>query len=260
MFLIIFTLQLTTTYNMSTYLLVDDESRGRELLSILLKRINPDCTIITAPGVDEAIKLYFDHNPALVFLDVEMPKKNGFEFVHELIHLGKSPRIVFVTAFNQYAIEAIKASALDYLLKPVNEEDLRICMNRIIGIRKEEVENQKMMELLTKIKMNHRLKINTRTGFEVINPKEILYCKADGNYTDICMIDGKKITTSNTLGLVEKGLTMDEFYRISRSVIINLNYLKSVDRKERFCEIEYGEFSYQLPLSLTRIQDLSNIF
>lgn len=245
---------------MATYLIIDDESGGREILSLLLKYIVPDCEIYESATVDEGLRVYLEQKPDLVFLDVQMPHKNGFEFVHELVQLGEHPKVVFVTAYNQYAIQAIKASALDYLLKPINEDDLRFCLNRIDSLQEEDFEHQKMIELLTRLKMNHRLKINTRVGFEVINPSEILYCEADGNYTDICLTDGKKLTTSTTLGLIEQELPKDQFFRIGRSIVINLDYLKSVNRKERICQLKFDDVSRDLPLSLSRVQDLSKIF
>lgn len=245
---------------MTTYLLVDDESGGREILSQLLNHINAECKILESSTVDEGVRIYLDQKPDLVFLDVQMPQKNGFELVHELIQLGEHPKVVFVTAYNQYAIDAIKASALDYLLKPINESDLRFCLNRIQSMQEEELEHHKMIELLTRLKMSHRLKINTRVGFEVVNPKEILFCEADGNYTNICLTDGQKLTTSTTLGLIEQELPNDQFFRIGRSIVVNLEYIKSVNRKERICQLQYGDFSCDVPLSLSRMQDLSNIF
>ncbi len=245
---------------MQTILVVDDEQRGRELLSLLIKRILPNVNIKEAASVDSAVNIYLEEKPNFVFLDVEMPKRNGFEFIKDLVQNGLTPKVVFVTAYNQYAIEAIKNSALDYLLKPVNEEDLRMCINRINLKWQESNENEKILELLTRMKLNHRLKINTRNGFEVINPENILYCEADGNYTTICLTAGARLITPTTLGIVEYELPKGEFYRVSRSAIINLSYLKSVNRKARICRLQVGSITYDIALSLARIQELSNLF
>lgn len=117
-----------------------------------------------------------------------------------------------------------------------------------------------MSDLFLHLKLNHRIRINTRVGFEIIKSENILYCEADGNYTKICLIDGQKQTTSTTLSCVIKQLPDDHFFRIGRSIVINLDYRKSVNRKEKICQLQVEGQSIKLPLSNSRVQQLAEIF
>lgn len=245
---------------MYRFLIVDDEDKAREVVSRLLQRIEPGCHISEANSVEQGIKNYTECQPDLVFLDIEMPHKNGFELIHELILMGESPNVVFVTAFNQYAIKAIKASALDYLLKPIDENDLKQCIKRAQLIANKDKEDGKLVDLINHLNINKRLKVNTRTGFEVIRQDDILYCEADGNYTNIYLTNQEKLTTATTLGLIEDQLISDLFFRVSRSILINLDYLKSVNRKDKICLLQIDEECIALPLSNSRVQKLAEIF
>ncbi len=245
---------------MNRFLVVDDEDKAREVISKLLYRIEPDCQVAQANSVEQGIKQYLEFQPDLIFLDIEMPHKNGFELVHELILMGESPKVVFVTAFNQYAIKAIKASALDYLLKPIDENDLKQCIKRAKLITNNNKEEGKLGELIYRLSLNNRLKVNTRTGFEIIRQDEILYCEADGNYTNIYLTNKDKLTTATTLGIIEAQLISDLFFRVSRSILINLDFLKSVNRKDKVCHLQIEDECIPLPLSYSRVQKLAEIF
>lgn len=245
---------------MNRFLVVDDEDKAREVISKLLHRLEAGCQITEANSVEQGIKSYIEFQPNLVFLDIEMPHKNGFELVHELILMGESPKVVFITAFNQYAIKAIKASALDYLLKPIDENDLKQCIKRAQLIENNKKDESKFGELLNRLSMNNRLKVNTRVGFEIIKQDDILYCEADGNYTNIYLTNKDKLTTATTLGVIEDQLISDLFFRVSRSILINLDYLKSVNRKDKVCHLQIDEECITLPLSYSRVQKLAEIF
>jgi len=245
---------------MNRFLIVDDEDKALEVINKLLHRVEPECLISEANSVEEGIKNYIEFQPDLIFLDIEMPHKNGFELVHELILMGESPNVIFVTAFNQYAIKAIKASALDYLLKPIDENDLKQCIKRAQLIANKDKEDGKLDELINRLSLNNRLKVNTRTGFEIIKQDHILYCEADGNYTNIYLTNQEKLTTATTLGLIENQLISDLFFRVSRSILINLDYLKSVNRKDKICHLQLDDECIPLPLSSSRVQKLAEIY
>ncbi|MCZ4693524.1 DNA-binding response regulator [Ancylomarina euxinus] len=245
---------------MNRFLVVDDEDKARAVLHKLLQLVEPYCQVTEANSAEQGITRYLEFQPDLIFLDIEMPHKNGFELVQELILSGESPRVVFITAFNQYAIQAIKASALDYLLKPINENDLKQCINRAKLIDNNKKDKNKLDDLINRLNMNNRLKVNTRTGFEIIKQDNILYCEADGNYTNICLTNRTKLTTATTLGIIEDQLISDLFFRVSRSILINLDYLKSVNRKDKVCHLQIGGECITLPLSCSRVQKLAEIF
>lgn len=244
---------------MSNYLIVDSDKNASNDLKSKLKRMDEKCQICQAYNIEEALLLYVLHKPQLVFLDVDLKYDNGFELIHQLMELGEHPKFAFVTKSKEFTIKAIRSSALDYLLKPVNIEDLQFCLNRVKNLEDEELERQKISELFMKLKINKRLRINTRVGFEVIKPEKILYCKADRNYTDIKLISGESLTTSNTLSSVIQQLPSELFFRVGRSATINLDYLKSVNRKEKQCSLYCENEIYKLPISPNRVHQLSEI-
>jgi DNA-binding LytR/AlgR family response regulator len=165
-------------------LIVDDEESARRLMVKLLEETLFFADIRLAQSVDAALSELDNFDPDLIFLDIKMPGKYGIEFVNDLHYTDGKPGIVFVTAYDQYAIQAIKIHAFDYLLKPVNRKELKECVEKYIANRAESDPPPIIKaEALKKIS---RIKVNTRTGTVFINPATILFCKAEGNYTTIC--------------------------------------------------------------------------
>lgn len=238
--------------------IVDDERNARDLLRTLLVEIADVNIVGEANSVDEAFRSLLNLPVDLIFLDIQMPRKDGFELV-ELIKDSKlAIEIIFVTAYEKYAIKAMRASAFDYLLKPVKKMELE---NSIKGFkdRKGAQSIDKRIELLINLVSQKRIKINDRTGFQMIAPNEIVYCIADSNYSKIFLENEKELTTSLNLGKLENVLNHKSFVRISRSVIININYLVRVDRKNSRCTLQNN---HEITLSLTRkyMNDLESRF
>ncbi len=160
-----------------------------------------------------------------------MPEKDGFTFIQELPPDHKLQKIVFVTAYDQYAIRAIKNQAFDYLLKPVNRKELNLCLSRFIEKKDEGTEIKKPSKAVESQERIARIKVSTRTGTLFINPADILFCKAEGNYTSVCT--GKKHhLCSLNLGKVEELLPKNGFIRVGRSYIVNYEYITMLDRKD----------------------------
>lgn len=204
-------------------LIVDDEESARKLLSNLLEELQCFSEIRLAKSASAASIELFQYDPDLIFLDIKMPGKDGFSFISDLPIKEKKPGIVIVTAFDQFAIKAIKNHAFDYLLKPVNRKELKQCVQKFIESRQPVVR-----EITEKFS---RIRISTRTGTVFVNPASILFCKADGNYTTICTGDKQHLCSMN-LGKVEELLPGNGFFRIGRSHIINREYVTILDRKE----------------------------
>ena len=212
-------------------LIVDDEENARILLNKLLEETLLFDDIRLAQSVDSAYSELNRFEPDIIFLDIKMPGKDGFTFIQELPPGGNPLKIVFVTAYDQFAIKAIKNQAFDYLLKPVNRKELKQCLLRFM----EEKKAEKAFENTAKIVESHeripRIRVNTRTGTLFINPADILYCKAEGNYTTVCT--GKKLhLCSMNLGKVAELLPNNGFIRVGRSYIVNYEYITMLDRKE----------------------------
>jgi len=241
-----------------TALVVDDENGARRLLKKLLEETMLFNEIRTAQSVFSAREVLTDFEPDIIFLDIRMPGKDGFEVVRDLSVNKKKPGIVFVTAHEEYAIEAIKNNAFDYLLKPVDRFELKKCILKFIERSKEEkvvVANEFSADSLKKIS---RLRINTRTGTLFINPETILFCKAEGNYTTVCTGGRQHLCTMN-IGKIEALLPGNGFIRIGRSYIINFEYLTLLDRKESSITLVRDGETVKVNISKRHLKDLEHI-
>ncbi len=236
-------------------LIVDDEPEARELLRDLLHEIPGVKITAMASNVDDAVELFSLHNPEAVLLDIQMPDKSGFDFINAIRKLGYSPDIIFTTAYDQYAIQAIKASAFDYLLKPVNREELKASIQRLSERSTEPDLIQRMESLIEMVSRSGKIKFNVRTGYVFLNSEDIIYIEADGNYSIIHLIDEKTDTITVSLGQISQYLPGDQFFRISRSAIINLQYLAKIDRKSLTCELK-ADKPYRLHITKRHIREL----
>jgi two-component system, LytTR family, response regulator len=235
-------------------LIVDDEVGARKLLHKLLEETMAFNEIVLAESVSTATGILSDFEPDLIFLDIKMPGKDGFTIASELMEKGSKSRIIFVTAYEQYALQAIKHSAFDYLLKPVNRKELKQCINRFIESRKDALE--KMPSKISDIQEKKtRIKVNTRTGTLFINPSHILYCKADGNYTIICLGTKKQLCSMN-LGKVAEQLPENGFIRVGRSYIVNYEYITVLDRKECKVTLEKDGESATIKIPKQHLKEL----
>lgn len=216
--------------------IIDDETRSREIIKELLDKYCPEIeTIGEASSGEEAYPLISSLNPKLVFLDIEMPYEDGFDF---LKRFDKIPfEVVFVTAYNQYAIQAIRICALDYLLKPLSITDLKNTVERA----KERILNQHAHSryelLLQNLKRNknaehHKIAIPARDGLEFIDIKDIIALEADGSYTNIRMTDNRKLLSTRNLKEYEEFLPEDLFFRAHHSFIINLHHIRNYHKGE----------------------------
>lgn len=212
-------------------LVIDDEENARILLNKLLEETLVFNDIRLAYSVDTAYSELNRFEPDIIFLDIKMPGKDGFAFIQDLPRKYKEHKIVFVTAYDQYAIEAIKNRAFDYLLKPVNRNELKQCLTRFIESKNANASPDIPVKIIESRERITRIRVNTRTGTLFINPYDILFCKAEGNYTSVCT--GKKHhLCSMNLGKVAELLPMNGFIRVGRSYIINIEYITMLDRKE----------------------------
>jgi two-component system LytT family response regulator len=237
-------------------LIVDDEESARRLMVKLLEETLYFLDIRLAQSVDSAITELNSFNPDLIFLDIKMPGKYGIEFVNELHFVDGKPGIVFVTAYDQYAIQAIKIQAFDYLLKPVNRKELKECIEKYIG-KHDEASSQSLQKSEPPKKIS-RIKVNTRTGTVFINPSTILYCKAEGNYTTICTGE-KEYLCSLNLGKLQEQLSSGEFIRIGRSLIINFEYITLLDRKKSAITLVRDNESVVVKVPHQHLKDLDSI-
>lgn len=242
-------------------LIVDDESDARDLLNNILKN-NEDIEIIACvESAEEALNWITKTLPDLVFLDVQMPNKNGFDLLDDLKKLKITyPEIVFVTAFDQFALKAIKHSAFDFLLKPIDIDELEKTIHKFKTKTLKSDFVNKIDVLFENLSQNKKLKFNTRHGFMTLNPNEIVYCSADGSYTQVYLKNSKLEIFTNHIGYLVSILPVTNFFRISRSQIINTKYLFSVIRKEKICILKDGENEIILYISSSKLKELEEFF
>lgn len=242
-------------------LVVDDEPEARELLKFMLQDNRGVRVVGMAGTVDEAVKQMKSKHPHLVLLDIQMPEKDGFHFIEQVKHSREDPGIIFVTAYEHYAIQAIRNSVFDYILKPVHQEELNQAIDRYraSGMKVHEQDLQHLMAAL-KGTVNSRVKLNTRSGYMLIDPSEVVYCQADGNYTHIQLTRGTRELITQNLGAIEEVFKGNSFFRASRSYLLNLRYLSRVDRKSCNCVLEYPGKSCTIKIPAPRIRMLESTF
>ena len=245
--------------DMISILIVDDEPEARDLLAMLLENVKDTRVVGQAENVDGAFELVLEREPDLILLDIQMPGKSGFDLVRRIRDLGEDTGYIFVTAYDEYAIEAIRASAFDYLLKPVDQTELAKTVSRFREERKNRLMREQIDRLLHNLGMGQRLKLNTRTGFTIIDPGQIVCCIADGNYTEIVLENDRREIISSNLGAMEREFSGNGFYRISRSSLINLGYLTHVDKKKGICKIQ-GRSVIELKVSRNKFNELEALF
>lgn len=209
-------------------IIVDDEQDSRNILSNYLNKYCPNVEIMgTADSVASGVKAIEEHNPELVFLDIEMPYGNGFDLLSQVKNI--TFETIFVTAYDNYAVQALNQSAAYYLLKPIDIDELIHAVEKIEKEKKEQdyTEHSKILLENLKGQKNQKKKIMLPTleGFELITIEDIIYCKAEDNFSEFHLVDGSKLLICKTLKYFNDMLEDYRFCRIHRSHLINLEYV-----------------------------------
>lgn len=225
--------ELNSFQTMISALIVDDEKQNRESLLTLLTEYCPDVNVIgEASSVEAAIQFLSKQKPDLVFLDVEMPQGSGFDLLRQ--SHGADFKVIFVTAHSHYAIKAIRFSALDYLLKPVDTDDLIEAVRKAVEqpSRNHSQQYNSLIENLSNAGLS-KLAIPIKDGFAFLEPEEIIRLEADGTYTHIYTRDQKYTGTKN-IKEYELMLQDHNFFRSHHSHLINLRHVKKFSRLDGY--------------------------
>ena len=213
---------------MITAIIVDDEPYSSESLHSLLKKYFHEVEVVAICGSGaEALREIPAYNPNLVFLDIEMPHMNGFDLIERLPVINFD--LIFTTSYDQYAIQAIRFSAMDYLLKPVDREDLKKAIQRVLTKKQHPLPQQLeiLLQKLSKpVNANLKIAIPTMEGLEMILIDAVINCESDSNYTIFRLKNKQKITASRTLKDIEEILEGHSFVRVHNSYLVNLNEIK----------------------------------
>jgi two-component system LytT family response regulator len=215
--------------------IVDDEQDAVEFINSIIGEYCTSLEVVAkANNVIQGVAAIKDNKPDLVFLDVEMPNGTGFDLLAQFPE--KDFDVVFITAFNHYAIKAIKFSAVDYILKPININEFIDAVNRVVKKRSERStqgnENLKILMENLRSSLPSRLAIPTADGMEYLNPKDIIRIEADRSYSWFFLTGGRKILVSKHLKEFQELLSDRYFFRSHNSHLINLKYVKKFVRRE----------------------------
>lgn len=211
---------------MLTAIIIDDETSSRNALRQKLHNHCQEVTIIAeCENGEDGIENIEQKKPDIVFLDVEMPRMNGFTMLQQL--KNKNFEVIFITAYDHYAIKAIKFSALDYLVKPVEVEDLKTAVEKATQKRKQPFGNNRvellLQNLLDEKKEHQRIAISSMEGLQFVVTDDIIYMEANSNYTIFFLTGNRKVTATKTLKDFEELLPASIFIRIHHSYLINKN-------------------------------------
>ena len=202
-------------------LIVEDEANSREILRKYLAKYCDNVTVLgEAASVQEALQLIGKNELDLVFLDVEMPYGNAFDLLDQLP--DRTFETVFVTAYNQYAMDALNNHAAYYLMKPINIDELIKAVDYVSEIKTKENALEDTILNAQLPRVEGKITLPQQDGFQVLNVADILFCKADDNYTEI-FLENKKILVSKTLKYFEEALSQFPFARIHKSYLVNVN-------------------------------------
>jgi len=215
-------------------IIVDDEPYCCEILAAMLESDCPDVEVISIcnNGTD-ALAAIKQKSPNLVFLDVEMPKMNGFEMLEQLSSINF--HLIFTTSYDQYALKAIRFSAIDYLLKPVDREELKKAVQKVKD-RFQITIPQQLEILMAKLNQAsnglNKIALPTMEGLQLIPISSIVSCESDDNYTALKLKDGKKLLVTRSLKDIEESLEQHSFIRVHRSWLVNLNEIEKYMKGE----------------------------
>lgn len=218
-------------------IIVDDEEFARSSLFFLLRQNCPEMEIHgIAHSVSDARQILSNHKIDVVFLDIAMPGENGFGLIPEIQKHGAA--VIFTTAYDQYALKAIKANALDYLLKPIDIDELKIAVDKVIKhlnlYKGDTVLNnnlEKLGQALTDKSEIKKITLPYGSNYKIIDINDIIHIEADSNYSIFNLSNTEKITVSKVLREYEEILPPEQFVRVHKSSIINLNYLLEYNSK-----------------------------
>lgn len=234
-------------------LIVDDEKHARTSLKNLCQLCCPSITsILEASTVVEAIHLIQQQAPDLIFLDINLGTDNGFEVLEPFAHL--SLNVIFVTAHSEYGIKALRAAAIDYLLKPLQSTELIQAVQKVKEKLDQEEENSQLQTLLLNLhqqeKEVEKLVVKTSESIHIINVQDIIFCQSDKGYTTFQLVGNKSILSSKILADYESVLPSSCFMRIHQSYLVNLHHVTRYDKKDKNALITVD--NHEVPVALRR--------
>lgn len=239
-------------------LIIDDEKNNREMISdLILEHLHNVSVIGTADGVHRGLESIRQLSPDLVLLDIKMNDGDAFDLLKQVGNINF--KIIFITAYEEYALKAIKFSALDYLLKPVALDELKLAIEKAEKQILKELQVQ-VSELSNNMKSNHKKRIVLRSAekLHLIPVQDIIHCEAERNYCNFFLDNGKKIMSSCPMKDFEELLTEQGFFRLHKSHLVNLSFVESYVKSDGGHVVLTN--GTQLPVSLRKKNQLIELF
>jgi two-component system LytT family response regulator len=214
--------------------IVDDEASVRNSIRKLVSENFPDVSILASAGtIEDGYEAIIKYKPDLLFLDIELPDGIGFDLIRKFTSV--SFKIIFITGHQEYALDAIKVSALDYILKPIDTDELRIAVEKAreaISHTEQQLKLQALNENLQSKKVLKRIILHTSDHLQLVSVSEIIRAEADSNYTTFRLSDGKHIMVSRTIKEFETLLSGSGMIRVHQSHLVNINYIDRFVKKD----------------------------
>lgn len=243
-----------TTTNKLKSIIIDDELASIDALKWELEVLDNQVEIIQSfQDPKKALQQLNELKPDLIFLDIEMPGMNGFEFLKKANEVFIC-EVIFTTAYDSFALNAFKVNAIDYLLKPIDPEELGIAIRKVLDKRTEPITQQKLEQLFNLMKKQSTglksVALPTLEGLDFIEVHQVMYCQSDGNYTRLHLTDGEMILVSKTLKEVEGYFAGHYFFRVHNSYLVNMNHIrKYIKGKGGYLVLKNG---HSIPVSRGR--------
>jgi two-component system LytT family response regulator len=222
-------------------IIIDDEKKGRDTLNLLIEKYCQDVKVVAlAQSADEGYSLVKQHQPDVVFLDIEMPNGNGFSFLEKFDTINF--KVIFTTAYDNYAIKAIKYHALDYILKPIDIDELKNAVESAKKFIDKPAEGQIREFLVSrKLESDNKLGLPVKDGIAYVNVADIIRIESDGSYSTIYLTAAQKYVVSKNLKEYEDILPVSLFFRVHKSHIINIKRVKKYIRTDgAYVEMDDG--------------------
>ncbi len=236
-------------------IIIEDEKQDLDLMQNLLIS-HPEIELIaTAEDIENGVAVISVHKPDLIFLDINLYGRKSFEILDIIYKFDFNPKVVFTTAYNNYMNLAFKYAAFDYLLKPIDREELSNTITRYI---KKEAQTHFSKSYKALSHTYKKLIFNTIEGFEIIDPEQIVFIETVKNqgYSEIHLTDGTTTIVTKSIGEIEELLSKEYFYKTHRSIIVNLQYVRKVNRLLRKCYLTVDAIDTSVPISKERIKHL----
>ncbi|NKI31020.1 LytR/AlgR family response regulator transcription factor [Croceivirga thetidis] len=238
--------------------LVDDEAKALESLSWELTNLSDEVKVVASfTDANKALDYLNINTPDCLFLDIEMPIMDGFQFIRSL--KNKNFPVVITTAYNQYALKALKNEAVDYLLKPIDTDDLHDTIAKIKKFNSKNLTAERLESILLNFNarsINKKITINTDGKLLFLESDEILYAESDGNYSTIYLEDGQKLVLTKKLKEVNVMLPSDNFFRIHNSFVVNLGKIKEFLKTDGYVILKSG---HKIPVSRQKKSDFLDL-